>query len=92
MAHLPDRTRVVAELAELLADGWEHAERVEAGDSTILLLRGPKTGAITCLEKRTPKPGAMAGVAVVVTNDCGHVPSVPGHASRLRGRPRGART
>ncbi|MCX5303085.1 methyltransferase domain-containing protein [Streptomyces sp. NBC_00160] len=106
LAHLPDRTRTVAELAalldeegtlcvitphadrhseelrviclddaeiNLLADGWQHAERVEAGDSTILLLRGPKSDPVAYSEKRTPKPAAMAGVAVVVTNEHGQV-------------------
>ncbi|MBW5480802.1 methyltransferase, FxLD system [Streptomyces bambusae] len=106
LAHLPDRTRTVAELAalldedgtlcvisphadrhpaelrricldnaemDLLADGWQHTERIDAGDSTILLLRGPKTDAVAYSEKRTPKPAAMAGVAVVVTNDRGQV-------------------
>ncbi|MFD9415705.1 NUDIX domain-containing protein [Streptomyces goshikiensis] len=106
LAHLPDRTRTVAELAALLApegtlcvitphadrfpenlrgiclddaeidllcDGWEHVERVEAGDSTVLLLRGQRTGAVTYGEKRTPKPAAMAGVAVVVTNARGQL-------------------
>lgn len=106
LAHLPDRTRTVAELAalldedgtlcvitphadrhpeelreiclddaeiDLLADGWQHTERIEAGDSTILLLRGPRTGPVTYSEKRTPKPAAMAGVAVVVTNERGQV-------------------
>ncbi|MET9958211.1 methyltransferase, FxLD system [Streptomyces sp. NPDC006326] len=106
LAHLPDRTRTVAELAalldedgtmcvitphadrhppelrgicldeteiDLLADGWQHAERIEAGDSTVLLLRGPHTRPVTYSEKRTPKPAAMAGVAVVVTNDRGQV-------------------
>ncbi|MFI5986850.1 methyltransferase, FxLD system [Streptomyces sp. NPDC051555] len=106
LAHLPDRSRTVAELAallqpegtlcvitphadrfpeklrgiclddaeiDLLCDGWEHIERVEAGDSTVLLLRGPKTGAVAYEEKRTPKPAAMAGVAVVVTNAHGQL-------------------
>ncbi|WP_328786523.1 class I SAM-dependent methyltransferase [Streptomyces sp. NBC_00273] len=106
LAHLPDRTRTVAELADLLdeggtlcvitphadrhpeelrgiclddaeidllADGWQHTERVEAGDATALLLRGPKTGPVIYSEKRTPKPAAMAGVAVVVTNEHGQV-------------------
>ncbi|MEU6313778.1 methyltransferase, FxLD system [Streptomyces sp. NPDC047014] len=106
LAHLPDRTRTVAELAglldengtlcvitphadrhpeelhgiclddteiDLLADGWQHTERVEAGDSTVLLLRGPKTCPVAYSEKRTPKPAAMAGVSVVVTNDRGQV-------------------
>ncbi|OEJ35126.1 class I SAM-dependent methyltransferase [Streptomyces subrutilus] len=74
LAHLPDRTRVVAALAALLApegvlcvitphadrhraelrgiclddteigllrEGWRHTERFEAGDCTVLLLRGP---------------------------------------------------
>ncbi|KOV00682.1 hypothetical protein ADK91_25215 [Streptomyces sp. XY511] len=58
---------------DLLADGWHHTERIEAGDLTVLLLRGPKTDAVTYSEKRTPKPSAMAGVAVVVTNDRGQV-------------------
>ncbi|MFF4450139.1 NUDIX domain-containing protein [Streptomyces sp. NPDC001502] len=57
----------------LLCDGWEHIERVEAGDSTVLLLRGPKTGAVAYGEKRTPTPAAMAGVAVVVTNTRGQL-------------------
>ncbi|WP_329096736.1 methyltransferase, FxLD system [Streptomyces sp. NBC_01439] len=106
LAHLPDRTRTVAELAalldedgtlcvitphadrhpeelrgiclddaeiDLLADGWQHTERIEAGDLTVLLLRGPKSDPVTYSEKRTPKPSAMAGVAVVVTNDRGQV-------------------
>ncbi|MEU4360227.1 bifunctional class I SAM-dependent methyltransferase/NUDIX hydrolase [Streptomyces virginiae] len=106
LAHLPDRTRTVAELAalldddgtlcvitphadrhpeelrgiclddaeiDLLADGWQHTERIEAGDSTVLLLRGPNTDPVTYSEKRTPKPAAMAGVAVVVTNEHGQV-------------------
>ncbi|MEU9303295.1 methyltransferase, FxLD system [Streptomyces sp. NPDC048269] len=106
LAHLPDRTRTVAELAamldedgtlcvitphadrhtaelrgiclddteiDLLADGWQHAERIEADDSTVLLLRGPKTDPVAYSEKRTPKPAAMAGVAVVVTNNRGQV-------------------
>ncbi|WP_371589188.1 methyltransferase, FxLD system [Streptomyces virginiae] len=106
LAHLPDRTRTVAELAallqpegtlcvitphadrfpeklrgiclddaeiDLLCDGWEYVERVEAGDSTVLLLRGPKTGAVVYGEKRTPTPVAMAGVAVVVTNTHGQL-------------------
>ncbi|MGW1521564.1 methyltransferase, FxLD system [Streptomyces sp. NPDC002287] len=106
LAHLPDRTRTVAELAalldedgtlcvitphadrhpeelrgiclddteiDLLADGWQHTERIEAGDLTVLLLRGPKTDPVTYSEKRTPKPSAMAGVAAVVTNDRGQV-------------------
>ncbi|MFB6580377.1 methyltransferase, FxLD system [Streptomyces sp. NPDC056402] len=106
LAHLPDRTRTVAELAtlldedgtlcvitphadrhpeelrgiclddaeiDLLADGWQHTERIEADGSTVLLLRGPKTDPVTYSEKRTPKPAAMAGVAVVVTNDRGQV-------------------
>ncbi|MFF4448238.1 methyltransferase, FxLD system [Streptomyces sp. NPDC001502] len=106
LAHLPDRTRTIAELAvlldedgtlcvitphadrhpedlrgiclddaeiDLVADGWQHTERIEAGDSTVLLLRGPKTGPVAYREKRNPKPAAMAGVAVVVTNDRGQV-------------------
>ncbi|WP_406186761.1 NUDIX domain-containing protein [Streptomyces sp. NBC_01006] len=106
LAHLPDRTRTVTELAallepegtlcvitphadrhpeklrgiclddseiDLLRDGWVHTERVEAGDSTILLLRRPKVDAVVYAEKRTPKPAAMAGVAVVVTNGRGQV-------------------
>ncbi|MEV7616111.1 methyltransferase, FxLD system [Streptomyces sp. NPDC089799] len=106
LAHLPDRTRTVAELAallgqdgtlcvitphadhhpeelrgiclddseiDLLADGWQHTERIEAGDLTVLLLRGPKTDPVAYSEKRTPKPSAMAGVAVVVTNERGQV-------------------
>ncbi|MEU3904097.1 methyltransferase, FxLD system [Streptomyces goshikiensis] len=106
LAHLPDRTRTVAELAslldpdgvlcvitphadrhpaklrgiclddteiDLLRGGWEHAERVEAGESTALLLRGPKRGAVAYGEKRTPTPAAMAGVAVVVTNSRGQL-------------------
>lgn len=76
LAHLPDRTRTVAELAGLLApdgilcvitphadrqpenlrgislddaeialltDGWAHTDRMEAGGSTVLLLRGPQS-------------------------------------------------
>ncbi|MEV0415858.1 methyltransferase, FxLD system [Streptomyces sp. NPDC050448] len=106
LAHLPDRTRTVAELAalldpdgtlcvitphadrypaklrgiclddaeiDLLCDAWEHAEHIEAGESTVLLLRGPKAGAVVYGEKRTPKPVAMAGVAVVVTNARGQL-------------------
>ncbi|MFE3329012.1 methyltransferase, FxLD system [Streptomyces sp. NPDC059176] len=106
LAHLPDRTRTVTELAalldedgtlcvitphadrhpeelrgiclddaeiDLLADGWQHSERAEAGDSTIVLLRGPKTDVVAYSEKRTPRPAATAGVAVVVTNDRGQV-------------------
>ncbi|MFJ3728218.1 methyltransferase, FxLD system [Streptomyces sp. NPDC090045] len=106
LAHLPDRTRTVAELAalldeegtlcvitphadryseelrgiclddaeiDLLTNGWQHAERVEAGDSTVLLLRGPKSDPVAYSEKRAPKPAAMAGVAVVVTNEHGQV-------------------
>ncbi|MGW7029163.1 methyltransferase, FxLD system [Streptomyces xanthophaeus] len=106
LAHLPDRTRTVAELAALLApdgtlcvitphadrhpaklrgiclddteidllcDAWEGTERVEATTSTILLLRGPKTESVTYGEKRTPRPTAMAGVAVVVTNARGQL-------------------
>ncbi|WP_323182769.1 methyltransferase domain-containing protein [Streptomyces sp. NBC_00347] len=55
LAHLPDRTRTVAELAGLLApDGilcviTPHADRIEAGNSTVLLLRGP-----TCVP-RSPR-------------------------------------
>ncbi|MEU9253758.1 methyltransferase domain-containing protein [Streptomyces sp. NPDC048270] len=78
LAHLPDRARVMAGLAALLApagvlcvitphagrhrpdlrgiclddaeldqvcEGWRRAERFEAGDSTVLLLRGPGAGA-----------------------------------------------
>ncbi|APU42956.1 methyltransferase, FxLD system [Streptomyces sp. TN58] len=106
LAHLPDRTRTVAELAALLdedgvlcvitphagrhpeelrgiclddaeidqlCDGWQHNERFEAEGSTILVLRSPRTAPVTYSEKRTPKPAAMAGVAVVVTNECGQV-------------------
>ncbi|MFI5671100.1 methyltransferase, FxLD system [Streptomyces sp. NPDC051704] len=106
LAHLPDRTRTVAELADLLepegtlcvitphadrhpaklrgiclddteidllCDAWEHTERVEAGNSTILMLRGPKSASLTYGEKPTPKPTAMAGVAVVVTNTRGQL-------------------
>ncbi|MFB6557472.1 methyltransferase, FxLD system [Streptomyces sp. NPDC056400] len=106
LAHLPDRTRTVAELAalldevgvlcvitphadrhpeelrgiclddaeiDLLTDGWQHTERFDAEGSTVLLLRGPKTDPVTYSEKRTPKPTAMAGVAVVVTNEHGQV-------------------
>ncbi|WP_329315610.1 methyltransferase, FxLD system [Streptomyces sp. NBC_01278] len=58
---------------DLLADGWQHSERVEAGDSTVLLLRGPKSDVVAYGEKRTPKPASMAGVAVVVTNEHGQV-------------------
>ncbi|MFE1416800.1 bifunctional class I SAM-dependent methyltransferase/NUDIX hydrolase [Streptomyces sp. NPDC085524] len=106
LAHLPDRTRTVAELAALLTDdgtlcvitphadrhpaalrgicldeaelvlltdGWRHAERIEAGDSTVLLLSGRRSDPVAYSEKRTPKPAAMAGVAVVLTNDRGQV-------------------
>ncbi|WP_329376555.1 NUDIX domain-containing protein [Streptomyces sp. NBC_01351] len=61
-----------AEIGQL-ADGWEHTERVEADDSTVLLLRGFKTSAVTYREKGIPNPAAMAGVAVVVTNAGGQV-------------------
>ncbi|MFD7256836.1 class I SAM-dependent methyltransferase [Streptomyces sp. NPDC059874] len=83
VAHLPDRTRIVAELGALLAPGgilcvitphadrqpaqlrgiclddpeidmltggWEHIERIEAGDSTVLLLRGPGSAGVTYQE------------------------------------------
>ncbi|MFJ8162374.1 methyltransferase, FxLD system [Streptomyces sp. NPDC096136] len=107
LAHLPDRTRTVAELAALLdengtmcvitphadrhppglrgiclddieigqlCDAWDHAERIEAGESTVLLLRGPRTASLAYAEKGTPTPpAAMAGVAVVVTNARGQV-------------------
>ncbi|MFD6464829.1 methyltransferase, FxLD system [Streptomyces goshikiensis] len=106
LAHLPDRTRTVAELAALLdedgvlcvitphadrhppelrgiclddteigrlCEAWDHAERIEAEESTIVLLRGPKTTAVAYAEKRTPTPAAMAGVAVVVTNPRGQI-------------------
>ncbi|MFI9741455.1 methyltransferase, FxLD system [Streptomyces sp. NPDC052494] len=106
LAHLGDRTRIVAELAgllrpdgtlcvitpqadrfpeglrdiclddaeiTLLADGWEHAERVEAEDCTVVLLRGPGARPATYQEKLRPKAAAMAGVAVVVTNPHGQV-------------------
>ncbi|MGW3387421.1 methyltransferase, FxLD system [Streptomyces cinereoruber] len=61
-----------AELA-LLTDGWEHAERVEAGDCTVILLRGPGASAVVHQEKRRPKAAAMAGVAVVVSDPRGRV-------------------
>ncbi|MEU6310654.1 methyltransferase, FxLD system [Streptomyces sp. NPDC047014] len=106
LAHLPDRTRTVTELAALLhedgtlcvitphagrhpeeqrgiclddaeigllTDGWQHTERIEADGSTILLLRGPRTGSVAYHEKWAPKPVALAGVAVVVTNGHGQV-------------------
>ncbi|MFD0152844.1 methyltransferase, FxLD system [Streptomyces sp. NPDC055721] len=106
LAHLGDRTRIVAELAgllrpdgtlcvitphadrfpeslrgiclddteiTLLTDGWEHAERVEAEDCTVVLLRGPGARPATYQEKARPKAAAMAGVAVVVTNPHGQV-------------------
>ncbi|MFD9729721.1 NUDIX domain-containing protein [Streptomyces sp. NPDC059072] len=53
----------------LLVDGWQHAERIEIGESTVLLLTAPRPDPVAYSEKRTPKPAAMAGVAVVVTND-----------------------
>ncbi|MFJ5546760.1 methyltransferase, FxLD system [Streptomyces sp. NPDC093225] len=106
LAHLPDRTRTVAELAalldedgtlcvitphadrhpqelrgiclddaeiDLLADGWQHTGRFDADGSAVVLLHGPRTDPVTYNEKRTPKPAAMAGVAVVVTNEHGQV-------------------
>ncbi|MFF0551031.1 methyltransferase, FxLD system [Streptomyces sp. NPDC004311] len=106
LAHLPDRTRTLAELAALLeedgvlcvitphadrhppelrgiclddteitrlCDAWEYAERIEAGESTVVLLRGLKTAAVAYAEKRKPTPAAMAGVAVVVTNTRGQL-------------------
>ncbi|WP_314613065.1 methyltransferase, FxLD system [Streptomyces stackebrandtii] len=106
LAHLGDRTRIVAELAgllrpdgtlcvitphadrfpeslrgiclddaeiTLLTDGWEHAERVEAEDCTVVLLSGPGVRSAAYQEKLRPKAAAMAGVAVVVTNPHGRV-------------------
>ncbi|MGI5262398.1 methyltransferase, FxLD system [Streptomyces angustmyceticus] len=106
LAHLPDRTRIVTELAALLrpggrlcvitphadrfpptlrdicldndeiallTQGWEHAELLEAEDSTVVVLSGPVAQAAGYREKRPPKAAAMAGVAVVVTNAFGRV-------------------
>ena len=107
LAHLGDRTRIVAELVgllrpggtlcvitphadrfpqslrgialddseiALLTDGWEHVERVEAEDCTVVLLRGSRARAAAAYqEKGRPKAAAMAGVAVVVTNSYGQV-------------------
>ncbi|MGW6388956.1 methyltransferase, FxLD system [Streptomyces sp. NPDC055103] len=106
LAHLGDRTRIVAELAgllrpggtlcvitphadrfpeslrdiclddaeiSLLTDGWEHSERVDAEDCTVVLLRAPGARAAAYQEKHRPKAAALAGVAVVVTNPHGQV-------------------
>ncbi|MFJ3922930.1 hypothetical protein [Streptomyces sp. NPDC090022] len=43
---------------DLLADGWQHAGRIEAGDSTVLLLCGPRTTPVTYSEKQAPKAAA----------------------------------
>ncbi|MFG2985966.1 class I SAM-dependent methyltransferase [Streptomyces sp. NPDC048258] len=89
LAHLPDRTRVVAALGALLgpdgtlcvitphaarmpedlrsiclddaeldtlADGWERSERVDAAESTVVLLHGPCT---TVTDARNPPSVAL---------------------------------
>ncbi|MER7761835.1 NUDIX domain-containing protein [Streptomyces sp. NPDC097619] len=73
--HPPELRGICLDDTEIgrLCDGWDQSERIEADESTIVLLRGPKTSAVAYAEKSKPAPAAMAGVAVVVTNPRGQL-------------------
>lgn len=56
----------------LLTEGWQQADRFDADDLTVLVLRSPG-GAFAVVERDRPEPQAVLGACVVVTNSAGRV-------------------
>ncbi|MER7980430.1 bifunctional class I SAM-dependent methyltransferase/NUDIX hydrolase [Streptomyces sp. NPDC095817] len=69
-----ERRHIALDEGELqaLTDGFEYAERLDAGGLAVLLLRGP-AGSFSAQEKGRPEPQAVFGAAAVVTDAFGRV-------------------